>query len=551
MTALTDDTFGGFLAAVTNNCDAILEIDISRERYHALSSGSLFQKVLPEEGPFRLLFQTLFFPEDNPSEVTREYTELIYRDILRSQLCHRRIQFRIDGASYLRLFAWCAAMDGRTAYVVISYLQYPDTADDRIRRKEYALGKTYLSSMFVDLDTNECSAIHVPEIEALDHNTIEMSYTAWQNMTAKAFDEKNRARFLSLTDAECLREALQDKFSYSFDIQMMNVARQIVWVRHTMTRIPDPETGHLQLIHTVTDIDSEKTETLQRIQHLEDQSSYDAVTASYTRIKMKECIREEAVHSEETGNPFYLLHISQSRLIHVFSANQFQEMDQLLSRTADLLQAVMSRQMIMARWTNTSLAILCKDMDLDEVEPFCRKLMETHESVLANQDATLRLSIGLVCVSPGEDLKDVFLRMDLTLSKAMESSQSAVISDRDLGKSNARPGASRILDQIEEHIHHNYMEKMTLRDLSQQYYINSAYLGQLFIKRYHVSFSEYLCRERLSHAAHELVTTDRLIYEIANSVGYTNLNYFIRQFTEHYGSAPSRYRKEHRKTTES
>ncbi len=109
----------------------------------------------------------------------------------------------------------------------------------------------------------------------------------------------------------------------------------------------------------------------------------------------------------------------------------------------------------------------------------------------------------------------------------------------------ARQGSEHILDQVEEYIHQHYMEKLTLGALGKRFYINSAYLGQLFCKRFKMSFNEYLSLERLSRAAMLLQSTDRLVYEIATEVGFSTLNYFIKQFSAHYGVSPTKYRKLH------
>ena len=47
----------------------------------------------------------------------------------------------------------------------------------------------------------------------------------------------------------------------------------------------------------------------------------------------------------------------------------------------------------------------------------------------------------------------------------------------------------------------NYTQNLTLKELSRKYYINSAYLGQIFRKKYGVSFKEYLNEYRVERAA--------------------------------------------------
>lgn len=107
-----------------------------------------------------------------------------------------------------------------------------------------------------------------------------------------------------------------------------------------------------------------------------------------------------------------------------------------------------------------------------------------------------------------------------------------------------RKNVSRgILQDIEREIRENYAENLTLRELSQKYYINSSYLGQIFRKKYDQSFKDYLCNYRINEAAQQLLKTDKKISQIAEDVGYHDSDYFINRFIEQKGCTPSRYRK--------
>ena len=87
------------------------------------------------------------------------------------------------------------------------------------------------------------------------------------------------------------------------------------------------------------------------------------------------------------------------------------------------------------------------------------------------------------------------------------------------------------------------VKNLTLKGMSQKYYVNSAYLGQLFKKKYGVSFREYLNNCRIDEAARLLTTTNDKIYAIARAVGYQDLDYFIERFIAAKGCTPSSYRK--------
>ena len=102
---------------------------------------------------------------------------------------------------------------------------------------------------------------------------------------------------------------------------------------------------------------------------------------------------------------------------------------------------------------------------------------------------------------------------------------------------------SGILRDIEREIRENYAENLTLQDLGRKYYINSSYLGQVFRKAYGQSFKNYLALHRVNEAAKLLLHTDKKVGDIAEEVGYHDVNYFIAKFIEIKGCTPSRFRK--------
>ena len=107
-----------------------------------------------------------------------------------------------------------------------------------------------------------------------------------------------------------------------------------------------------------------------------------------------------------------------------------------------------------------------------------------------------------------------------------------------------RKNVSRgILSSIEKDISEHYAENISLRNLGEKYYMNSSYLGQVFRKKYNVSFKDYLTNIRINEAAKMLLMSDKKINQIAEEVGYMDCDYFIRKFIEIKGCTPSKYRK--------
>lgn len=111
--------------------------------------------------------------------------------------------------------------------------------------------------------------------------------------------------------------------------------------------------------------------------------------------------------------------------------------------------------------------------------------------------------------------------------------------------SQLRKNVSRgILGEIEHEIKVNYAQNITLKSLSEKYYVNSAYLGQLFRKKYGQSFKDYLNSYRMEKATGLLMRTDKKIIQIAEEVGYHDLDYFVNRFITAKGCTPAKYRKQ-------
>lgn len=102
-----------------------------------------------------------------------------------------------------------------------------------------------------------------------------------------------------------------------------------------------------------------------------------------------------------------------------------------------------------------------------------------------------------------------------------------------------------VLARIEKDIAENYTENISLRSLSEKYFINSAYLGQLFRRKHGCSFKEHINRLRITRASELLMRTDKKVYEISEEVGYQSVDYFINKFVALQGHTPTQFRKKH------
>lgn len=96
---------------------------------------------------------------------------------------------------------------------------------------------------------------------------------------------------------------------------------------------------------------------------------------------------------------------------------------------------------------------------------------------------------------------------------------------------------------ILSYIDRRYTEKISLKDIADNFHMSEKYFSRFFKNCFQVTFVEYVNSVRLEKAAALLSTTDMSVTEVALSCGFSNISYFIRSFKKAFGSSPHSYRK--------
>ncbi|WP_233184197.1 response regulator transcription factor [Paenibacillus sonchi] len=104
--------------------------------------------------------------------------------------------------------------------------------------------------------------------------------------------------------------------------------------------------------------------------------------------------------------------------------------------------------------------------------------------------------------------------------------------------------SSSIIDEIKLYVMEQLHQNITLKRISDVLNFNCAYLGQKFKQHENMTFNEYLLRQRMEKAKLLLETTGMKIYEIADAVGYTEMDWFYKKFREYTGTSANEYRKQ-------
>ncbi len=105
-----------------------------------------------------------------------------------------------------------------------------------------------------------------------------------------------------------------------------------------------------------------------------------------------------------------------------------------------------------------------------------------------------------------------------------------------------------VIDDILYYIGHNYTRSITLESIAPLFGYNSSYLGKIFARKVGENFNSYLDHVRIERSKELLCNDTMKVYEIAEKVGYRNVDYFHIKFKKLVGQTPAEFRKNARGT---
>jgi len=89
----------------------------------------------------------------------------------------------------------------------------------------------------------------------------------------------------------------------------------------------------------------------------------------------------------------------------------------------------------------------------------------------------------------------------------------------------------------------NIDNDISLKTISENLFISKAYLSERFKKITGISLSDYINMVRMERAKYLLIATSMKTYEIADSLGYKDHEYFSKVFKKNAGLSPTAFRK--------
>ncbi|WP_052409975.1 AraC family transcriptional regulator [Paenibacillus durus] len=93
-------------------------------------------------------------------------------------------------------------------------------------------------------------------------------------------------------------------------------------------------------------------------------------------------------------------------------------------------------------------------------------------------------------------------------------------------------------------VHNNYScLDLSIQKIAESINLTPAYLSQVIKEEIGVSPVQYLKTHRLQQASILLKTSEKTVYEIAEEVGYSNVDSFSRAFKNAFGVSPTNFQK--------
>ena len=96
-------------------------------------------------------------------------------------------------------------------------------------------------------------------------------------------------------------------------------------------------------------------------------------------------------------------------------------------------------------------------------------------------------------------------------------------------------------NRIHQHLRKNYFRIKTINQLADELNIDPAYLSRIFRRFHNDSPYRFLIRLKMGHAASLLLSSRRLVKDIAFELGFENPFHFSRTFKSVYGVSPENF----------
>jgi len=141
---------------------------------------------------------------------------------------------------------------------------------------------------------------------------------------------------------------------------------------------------------------------------------------------------------------------------------------------------------------------------------------------------------------------DDYIEKPVDIPKFLNTIQS-ILTSKVLKGFASTHGVHAKIEQAKQFIQRNYDKKVKLEDVAQQLCLSPKYFSRLFKENTGQGFNEFRLSNKIAHACTLLKNSDYTVTQVANRLGYQNLESFIRIFQSMMNDSPMQYRQKHQK----
>ena len=102
---------------------------------------------------------------------------------------------------------------------------------------------------------------------------------------------------------------------------------------------------------------------------------------------------------------------------------------------------------------------------------------------------------------------------------------------------------AEFMKRLSQYLSQHYAEPITAKDAAQAFFMSASRFSHLIRENFGISFSKYLCEQRIVYAMKKYADSGLSVKDIASAVGFSDYCYFSRSFKKYVGQSPAFYFK--------